>query len=77
MVHGILRISFLYLAGVLAGGCSPGGDCPHPPIGPCHQGRALGGARRGEWGCWALLGTTLQCQHRLAGGWGAMQAVIN
>lgn len=24
MVHGILRISFLYLAGVLAGGCS----CP-------------------------------------------------
>lgn len=28
MVHGILRISFLYLAGVLAGGCSPG--CPHP-----------------------------------------------
>lgn len=24
MVHGILRISFLYLAGVLAGGCMPG-----------------------------------------------------
>lgn len=30
MVHGILRISFLYLAGVLAGGCSLGGACPHP-----------------------------------------------
>ncbi|NWQ78398.1 RHBL1 protein, partial [Columbina picui] len=29
MVHGILRISFLYLAGVLAGGCMPGGGCPH------------------------------------------------
>lgn len=37
MVHGILRISFLYLAGVLAGGCSLGGACPHPPMGPCHQ----------------------------------------
>lgn len=37
MVHGILRISFLYLAGVLAGGCSPG--CPHPSICLCHQPR--------------------------------------
>lgn len=44
MVHGILRISFLYLAGVLAGGCVPGvgGAVPVSPppgqgCGPRHQ----------------------------------------
>lgn len=45
MVHGILRISFLYLAGVLAGGCSPGrgglSPPPHLSLSP-----AQGGARR-------------------------------
>lgn len=44
MVHGILRISFLYLAGVLAGGCVPGvggavpiGPPPGQGCGPRHQ----------------------------------------
>ncbi|NWU01562.1 RHBL1 protein, partial [Urocynchramus pylzowi] len=50
MVHGILRISFLYLAGVLAGGCGAGGgDCPLPPLPAVpvtSPGRAGGGARR-------------------------------
>ncbi|NXI21865.1 RHBL1 protein, partial [Sterrhoptilus dennistouni] len=55
MVHGILRISFLYLAGVLAGGCSPG--CPHPPICPCHQPRE--GTRRCTLALMVFAGTSL------------------
>uniref|UniRef100_U3JPM0 rhomboid protease n=1 Tax=Ficedula albicollis TaxID=59894 RepID=U3JPM0_FICAL len=48
MVHGILRISFLYLAGVLAGGCSPGG------AGVLAGGCSPGGA--GSWQVGAPLG---------------------
>lgn len=76
MVHGILRISFLYLAGVLAGGCSLGGPVPIPPWVPVTSPRrARGGACRVWWGCWALLAAT--CQLHLTGSWGATQAVIN
>lgn len=56
MVHGILRISFLYLAGVLAGACSPGkgeGLSPSPPISPCHQHREVHPESDGDAGlCW-------------------------
>lgn len=76
MVHGILRISFLYLAGVLAGACYPkGGTVPIPSSRSLSPAR--GRSHRVWWGCWVLLAATLQCQHHLARGWGAMQAVIN
>lgn len=51
MVHGILRISFLYLAGVLAGGRAPA-PVPNVPVVPNvpavpAAGRGGAGGRRG------------------------------
>ncbi|NXO13163.1 RHBL1 protein, partial [Oriolus oriolus] len=72
MVHGILRISFLSLAGGLAGGCSPGGGTvPIPPTGPCPQPREVHAEVDGDAGlCWvppcgasiAWLGAGGQCR---------------
>lgn len=49
MVHGILRISFLYLAGVLAGGCVPGVVGGGVPVGPRHQPRGGHGEMHSEF----------------------------
>lgn len=80
MVHGILRISFLYLAGVLAGGCVPGvvgGVSRSVPV--TSPGEGTGRCTPSLMGMWGFahcpLGTTLHCQHHLP--WGAMQPIIN
>ncbi|NXI51646.1 RHBL1 protein, partial [Chloroceryle aenea] len=76
MVHGILRISFLYLAGVLAGGGRT------VPIGPCHQ--PQGGHRdmhpQISGGCPQMLATCSRSHPSLSaslgpGGWGGNAAL--
>lgn len=80
MVHGILRISFLYLAGVLAGGCMPGAGAvpitsPREGMGMCTL--SLMGMQ--GFSCHSLL-TAGYCSALPAllapKGWGAMQPII-